>query len=332
MSCYWIGADQPRMIRGRHDEGCDSEACAGCQPCTLDHCLLQWHGERGDCETHAVSVCPSCLSTTRDHLAEIRRLASIPLVAEALTRGAQSEAADLLGPAANPKAWRQRGDYGHRYEPDSRVGEQHPLWVLGWFDMIVTEHQGHGRTQRITIASAADYLGRNLHHLAADIEFDFADMAETLADCRQHLERVMHDGEQIDRGAPCLTCGKRVVRLTTDDGRITYRCERCRQDISDSGYLFAQKAERMKSAVSLAVDDMATRTGVPEGTIRRWANKRDIEGVEYPALFYSCGRNGMGRKVYRVEDVERIRDSGGDTRGPRSVEAQADTVSSEGAA
>lgn len=342
MSCYFKSHEEPRYVRKRHDEDCPAETppvppfawaeCAGCQPCTRPHCEVQWHGERGECETHAESVCPSCLGKTREHIVEIMRLSGVPLIAEALDRGTRSEAADLLGPTANPKAWRQRGDYGHRYEPDSRVGEQHPLWVLGWFDMIVTEHLGHARTQRITVTTAGDYLLRNLHFLAADLEFDFADMANTVADCRLHLERVLHDGEQVERGAACLKCGKRVVRTTDDKGRVTYRCENCREDVTDSGYLMAQKAERIKSATQLTAEDMATRTGVPASTIRRWANVRRVNGVEHGPLFRSPARNGLGHRVYWVEDVLRIRDGGGDTRGSTSSEVEGATVSNEGAA
>jgi hypothetical protein len=342
MSCYHAGRDQPRMVRKRHDEDCPEARwrpplvmveCDGCQECTEPHCLVQWHGERGDCETHAESVCPSCLGKVREHVEEIVRLSGLPLVAEVLTKGAASEAADLLGPAADPKQWRQRGDYGHRFDADSRVGwHTHPLSVLGWFDMIVTEHLGHSRTTRITITRAAGYLDRNLHFLAADIEFDFADMANTLADCRGHLERVLHDGEQVERGAPCLKCGTRVVRQLDKDGRVSYRCERCREDITDSGYLFAQKAQRLKDADRLTADDMAARTGVPAGTIRRWANVRNIEGIDYEPLFKSPSRNGMGHKVYRVSDVEAVRDSGGDKRGTATLDGASGTVSNEGAA
>lgn len=306
MSCYWIGHEQPRMVRGRHDDDCPAEVvpvvpfawqeCRGCQPCTEPHCLVQWHGDRGDCQTHAVSVCPSCLGSTRDHLAEIRRLSGIPLVAQTLDQGADSEAADLLGPAANPKAWRQRGNYGHRFEPDSRVGEQHPLWVLGWFDMIVTEHLGHARTQRITVNTAADYLDRNLRYLAADIEFDFADMANTLADCRLHLERVLHDGEQVEEGAPCMTCHVplRLIRGERDD---CWQCPRCRQRSSDDQYRFAVMHLHRENADWLTDRDMEIRTGVRAGTVRVWCSRGEVRK-----------RSDSGRVVFNVEDVLRRAD------------------------
>lgn len=326
MSCYYVAADQPRYIRKRHGDECPESAwfpplawvdCAGCVPCPALHCIVGWRGERGDCQTHAETVCPACLAKTREHLAEIVRLSGLPLVAEALTKGADSEASDLLGPAANPKAWRQRGDYGHRFEPDSRVGEQHPLWVLGWFDMIVTEHQGHSRTQRITVTSAANYLDRNLHFLAADIEFDFPDMANTIADCRTHLEQVLRDGEQRETGAPCMTC-RIPLELVRGEHEDRWRCPRCKEQSTEDQYRFALRLDFIENAAALNVDDMAVRIGVASSTIRKWANvvrtqEPGEEPVEHPALLAQSGIVN-GRKVYLVADAELIRDNGGDQR------------------
>lgn len=326
MSCYWAARDQPRMLRARHAAECIEAAwhppltwvdCAGCQPCEELHCLLQWHGDRGDCETHAVTVCPSCVGKVREHLTEIARLAGAPIVAEALSKGIDSEAADLLGPAANPAAWRQRGRYGHRYEPDSREGELHPEWVLGRFDLLVTEHLGHTRTTRVTVASAADYLGRNLHYLAADLEFDFPDMASDLADCRAHLDRVLHDGEQVETGAPCMTCRVplRLVRGERDD---RWSCPRCRQESSEDQYRFALKQDFIENADELNVDDMAVRVGLASSTLRRWAGSLRVQRAgekpaDLPPILEPAGVVA-GRKVYAVADVLAIKDGGGDTR------------------
>lgn len=323
MSCYYVGKDQPRMIRGRHDDECVEATwfpplvwidCDGCQECTDRHCLLGWHGERGDCETHAETVCPSCVGTVRGHLTAIIELAGLPLVSEALAKGVNSEAADLLGPAADPAQWRQRSDYGHRYDTDSTAGwHTHPYGVLGWFDMIVTAHLGHKRSRKITLTSAADYLGRNLHYLAADIEFDFGDLAVALEDCRSHLENVLHDGEQVERGAPCMKCHQTLV-LVRDVGEDRWTCTRCRQDSSEAQYRFAVKAEYIERADNLNADDMAIRTKVPASTIRRWSHvlrtqAKGEEPVEHPPIIKATGRIN-DRKVYAVADVEFVRDNG----------------------
>lgn len=343
MSCYNAGKHQPRMVRDRHGAECPPPEewhpplvldCAGCQPCTKPHCFVQWHGDKGNCQTHAETVCPACLGKVREHLGEIVRLSGTPLFEETLAKGANSEAAHLHGPSADPVQWRQRGDYGHRYQAGvtHMMGELHPLWVLGTWDLLATEHLGHKRTQRAGIRSSAAYLDLNLNYLAADVEFDFPVLAQEVADCRNHLERVLHDGEQRERGAPCLTCSRRLERHVDDRGRIRYRCDRCNVDVTDAEYLLAQKDERLRKAELLAAEDMAIRTGVPAPTIRRWANVRRIDGVEFGPLFRSVGRNGQGRKVYRVADVERVRNNGGDTRGSVGGGEDAGTVSNEGAA
>lgn len=301
--CYWLASDRPRMLRKRHEETCAEAAwhaplvwveCAGCQPCDRSHCLVQWHGERGDCETHAESVCPSCLGKAREHLSEIVRLTGVPLVEQVLAAGdVDTEAADLLGPAANPAQWRQRGSHGHHYEPESRMGELHPLWVLGTWDLLVTEHLGHTRTTRITVPRAATYLDTNLHFLAADLEFDFPSLANEVAACRGHLERVLHDGEQRETGAPCMTCRKPLVLVRGKvDAPDHWECLRCRETSTEDQYRFAVMNLHREAADWLTDSDMAIRTGVKAGTVRKWAERGSVRK-----------RRDSGRTVYAVEDT-----------------------------
>jgi hypothetical protein len=284
------------MVRGRHDDECEGGDCESCLPCPERHCLVQWHGERGDCETHAESVCPSCVGSVREHLAEIERLSGLPLVEQVLRAGdVDTEAADLLGPTADPAAWRQRGRHGHKYEPDSRIGELHPLWVLGRFDLLVTEHLGHKRTQRVGITSSAAYLSANLTYLAADLEFDFVDLANDVAACRSHLERVLHEGEQRETGAPCMDCRVPMVRewgkLAAADG---WRCPRCREWRSEQDYRLNVADLHRGNAEWLTANEMQIRTGVKAGTVRVWCTRETVRS-----------RSENGRTVYRVADVMR---------------------------
>lgn len=329
--CRWVASDQPRAVVGRHHDECPEVDwhpplawvdCPGCAPCPLRHCC--------DCGiTHVAALtCPECIGAARDTLAEIVRMHDA-LPDEAVSRGAQSEAFHLAGPTANPEAWQQRGRYGHRYERDSRLGENHPLWVLGTWDLAVTELYKHRRMTAISVESAADYLGRNLTDLAQDVDFAFDDFANSLRECASHLEAVLHDGEQVERGAPCLRCKKPVTK-TTEAGKTIIRCEPCRRTLSDNEYRLAVRAAHTAHADRLNVTDMAERIGVSESAIRRWANvvrtQRDGEPpVEHPPLLRSCGRDGTGRKVYRVADAQTVRDAGDNRR-------QGATVSNEGVA
>lgn len=310
MNCRYAGDDKPRMVKDRHDDACPGEGCKGCQPCERDHCFVQWHDDDGDCETHAATVCPSCVAKVREHLTTLVELAGYPLLEQALAEGdTDDEVANLLGPTANPAQWRQRSNYGHIYEPDSRLGwHTHPEGVLGWFDMLITEHLGHQRSGKITITSAADYIDRNLHFLAADVEFDFNDLAVALRDCRRHVERVLHAGDQIERGAPCMTCRKPLTRIyagrelpwknrdgsrspAAEDG---WACGRCRESRSEAEYRLNVADEHRKEADWLGTADMIERTGVTRGSLTGWASKGLVKK-----------RTQSGRVVYRVADVKK---------------------------
>lgn len=343
-ACRWTGNDSPRVVRGRHLAGCAAEnaqegagraagvgvgvgtseveigaqigetGCEGCQPCERPHCLVGFYGERGDCQTHAESVCPACLGKVREHLSEIVRLTGLPLVEQVLAGGSvDTEAADLLGPAANPVQWRQRGNHGHIYEPDSRLGwHTHPLSVLGWFDMLVAEHLGHTRTTRITVTRAATYLDTNLTYLAADMEFDFPDLANALAACREHLERVLHDGEQRETGAPCMKC--RVPLWLIRDDTDYWQCPRCRQTSTEDQYRFAVMADFVEHSDQLTALQIEEQHGIPASTVRRWCSEvtRYVGGSvkTYPVKLRSTGKNSAGQNLYSVKRVLELREEG----------------------
>ena len=326
-TCYYAGSDRPRLVRGEHlAEGCE---CAGCLPCAHAHCRICLIA-------HSVGTCPECMAEVRESLREIGRMCDA-LPEEVEARGVEGEAMMLLGPAADPEA---RGHLGASVRvgrvPEDYLeeadGELHPLFVLGTWDMLVRDVLEHDEpTTKLTVASAIDYIDRQLSYLGGFEDLPFEDLARDLRACVRHMESVLHDGEQVDRGAPCMKCGVKVLRLTDDDGAVTYRCDRCRTDLSEATYMLAVKAEHIARADRLTANDMVIRTGVPAGTLRRWANLRSVDGIEYPPLFHSCGRNGQGRKVYRVSDVEEIRDSGGDSRGRTSNDKDV-ILSNEGAA
>lgn len=295
MKCLWVAKDEPRVLAAQHDDECADDECAGCEPCRRPHCLVQWHGDKGDCQTHAETVCPACVGKVREHLAEIVRMSGLPLVAQILATGdVDTEAADLLGPTALPAQWRQRGRHGHIYHPDSRIGELHPMWVLGTWDLLVTEHLGHTRTARITIATAADYLGRNLTWLAADLEFDFAVLAEELAACRRHLERVLHDGEQVETGAPCMTC-RVPLRLVRETGEDKWRCPRCRQESTDAQYRYAVMHVYREHADWLTAGEVEIICNVKPGTLRKRVERGEVRS-----------KRDQGRTVYCAEEIPEV--------------------------
>lgn len=360
--CLPAGHDKPRVLVDRHVDDCPSPAeCRGCQPCTLNHCLSC--GYRHD--TH---VCPACLADVRETLHEISRLCEA-LPGEANARGIDSEAMNLLGPAADPEArghleasyragrlpegWLETGKHG-KHCPllvnEACTGcsgdELHPLIICGKWMGNYLEAFDHDEPARVTVPGALSYLIRNLDHIATEDDIPFKQFRDELTACLNHLEQVLRDGDQVEPGSPCLVCKKPLLRvyrgnelpwkhrdgsqpLAADD---CWACARCRETRSDGEYLQARKDELLSKADLLGADDMSARTGVPASTIRRWANVRRIKGIEHPPLLRSVGRNGLGWKIYRVTEVERIKETGGDTRGSNRKPDDPDTVSNEGAA
>lgn len=314
--CRHVAADQPRILIGRHLDGCPREDCESCQPCTRNHCVGR------NCHTHVTVerfTCPACVHSARTDLAEIVRMCA-DLPDEAETKGVASEAFHLNGPTANVEQWRQRGRHGHHYEPDARLGEDHPLWTLHTLERVICDElDDEPPTGRATVDNTAAFIDERLHRLAHQPWFDFADLQADLARARGHLEAVLHDGEQVERVAPCMDCGRQIVRRMTDAGEWAYRCERCAVDLSEATYRLAVKAAHVAHADRLTAEDLATRLNVPLSDVRRWTAHLRVAGDDLPPLLRSCGKSG-GRKLYRVADAAAIKDAG-DTRRAREDES-----------
>ncbi|GAA1138537.1 hypothetical protein [Nocardioides aquiterrae] len=206
--------------------------------------------------------------------------------------------------------------------------EPHPTWVVGTWEMKVRDHLGQPGDDAPTLTEARDYLAGHLTRLAHDPDFPFEQLGDDLEHCREHLESVLHDGDQVEKGAPCQRCKRPVLRTTADDGKVTYRCEHCARDLSETEYRMAVRSDHIANADRLNATDMAERTEVDESTIRRWASRRTTQRrgekpVIHPPLLRSCGVDGKNRKVYRVSEVERIRDTGGDHRGTTIITTEA---------
>lgn len=307
MTCKWDGAERPRILLGRHDTGCAGEECRGCQPCPWPHCRICAHN-------HAEHTCPECLADTRDTLGEIQRMADA-LPAEVEHRGIDSEAMNLLGPVADPES------VGHM-QASVNVGripadwlevadnELHPLLVLGTWMEAYLEAFDHGDPSRITVASAASYLDRNLVYASTFADVPFEDFAKNLRDCRTHMERVLHDGEQVETGAPCMTCQRPLRRVFAGDelpwehrdgskpraNEDVWACGRCREWRGEKDYRLNVADLHRDNAEWLTDREMELRTGIKAATVRSWG--REDGPVQR--------RRDSGRTVYAVVDVERV--------------------------
>lgn len=285
-NCKWNGSDSPRVLAERHDDPCNDNACRGCQPCPESHCRV--------CAlAHADGTCAECLAETREALRDIGRMCDA-LPEEVEHRGINGEAMMLLGPAADPEArghleasvlaGRVPADY-----LDHADDELHPLFVLGGWDAAWREALDHDEPRdALTVASAVDYLDQQMSYMGGFEHVPFEDFARDVRGCRTHLEVVLHDGEQVDRGAPCMTCHRPLTRIWGDDtSRDGWECQRCRTTSTEAQYRFAVMADHEQNADWLTAEAMERRTAVKAGTVRVWASKgwvkkrRHSERTEY---------------------------------------------------
>jgi hypothetical protein len=239
------------------------------------------------------------MAETREALHDIARMCD-SLPEEVEHRGVEGEAMFLLGPAADPEArghleasvlaGRIPADYLETADSD-----RHPLFVLGSWDGVWRDALEHDESNRITLAGAVDYLDRTMTYMGSYEHVPFEDFARDLRTCRTHMESVLHDGEQIDRGAPCMSCGVPLERVWGDDGaQDGWKCPRCRQTSTEDQYRFAVAHLHREEAQYLTDRDIEIRTGVKAGTVRVWANRGDVER-----------KRDAGRTLYAVADVER---------------------------
>lgn len=183
--------------------------------------------------------------------------------------------------------------------------ELHPLTVLGEWEDQIRAHLDQPSTDRITVTDAAGYIDGHLTRLAHDEDFPFEDLAAEVHACRVHLEQVLHDGEQVDRGAPCPMCGR--ANLEKDHGDTEaedrWRCPRrdCGAAYTEEDYRSKVQAVYVRHAKHLTASDIAATYRVPEGTVRRWASGPN------PSV-KTRGRDSSGRQLYDVAQVLAQRD------------------------
>jgi hypothetical protein len=245
--CRYDGRGEPRTLRGRHGEDCVGDECSGCQPCEELHCVI--------CRrTHAAVTCAECVAATRDDLHMIATLCG-SLPAEAEHRGVNGEAMMLLGPSANPEAWRNRatsaimGRVDAAYLEDCR-DEQHPLFVLGTWEQMWRNHLDQPTDLGVTLLRLVDYLDQQMHVMADEEEVPFDDFARDLRGCRGHLQAVLTDQNQGDRAnVGCFECGGMLERrLTTQGFEDVWSCHQCRRRYTYAEYNFALRAKLEESA------------------------------------------------------------------------------------
>lgn len=248
-ACRWDSEREDYVIDGefcRHDSyGDPTKHCTARRTCA-EH--VGW-GEL---------TCARCLGRTRVDIRIIRDRAA-ELWPVALNGGVNSQAAMLIGPAADPKVfearrtiardwiyanihqsardwctddecqrrhfktdagnrWHKRGIENALVDLMEQDDEFHPYSVLCRWQMMLAEDYRDQLPDIMGIAGAADYLERILAKIAHDDSQDFPLFAREIRKCRNHLENVLSDSTQPERGAPCPMCKEPAPRLTREYG------------------------------------------------------------------------------------------------------------------
>lgn len=306
--CKWAGSDRPRVLPSRHADDCRSESCSGCLPCLKWHCRV--------CGiAHADGTCAECLASARSDLHEIARMcASLP--SEVEHRGISGEAMFLLGPAADPEArghleasvrsGRVPADY-----LDAADSDVHPLFVALTWQMVWRDALEHDEASDSELTTAVGYLDQQMTYMADYAHVPFEDFARDLRRCASHLERVLHDGEQVERGAPCWGCRKPLTHVygaTEAEDHWVCNNSRCEvESYTSAQYRGWVEEDARNEATKLTAADAALRFTVEpsldgEGftlkasTVRVWGSKGDVS---------KRGVNHHGMTLYDVADIER---------------------------
>lgn len=317
--CRWDVATATRLVRTRHLRDCNTSGCPGCTPCAERHCQLCNHEHvtvegRGTDQT-----CATCLSQVRTHLQAVLAM-STALLGEAISRGLNSEAFALAGPAADPEAWgyRRMSALANRIDPkwlDDQVDMHHPAWVIGTWTRETRDHLNQPTDTRPTLTEAHAYLDSHLTRLAHDPAFAFDELATDIRVCHDHLERVLHLDEQRDTGVPCPTCRRPLQRRYAASGPAGDRwdCPRtgCVHGWTQGEYDAYVYRDYLGNADCLTAAQMLAQYRVTESTLRRWANDghTDADGTHHPASVKKRGYDGQRRQLYDVADVKRMRDT-----------------------
>lgn len=260
-------------------------------------CKVDAHGDptrhctaRRSCSWHVGAdelTCGRCLASARLDLRWIGDLTPL-LMTQALGDGVASEAAALAGPATDPRSWAGRrlaqGRHLTAWLLADRITEQQAAIAMAnleeddkrhaerlvttWARMMAEDYH-HPLPERMTMSWCVEYLDRNLHRIAQDTEQDFPLLRRELKKCRQHLEAVLHNDEQRDRGAPCPDCVANedgVPRLVRDyahgvkhDRYDQWRCPRNPEHVW-SHHAYVAYVEERKGQVRAAARTDAPRT------------------------------------------------------------------------
>lgn len=248
----------------------------------------------------------------------------------------------MRGPVADPEAWSYRelsaamgrtdshGDYEDDNDP------QPPLLVLATWSDAIRKERGQDTSLSARIDRECAYIANSVDWMLstdADGDMNFIavdDLAADLRAMRSRLQAMLHVGKQIDRGAPCLTHGRRYIKVwdeleegeePTEPG---YRW-RCWGDEEGNGkhwadpedYARANRDQVRGIADRLTSSDMALEYRIKPSTLRTWAERRCVP---------KRGKDNSGRTLYDVKAAVANRDGEHEHDGCGEADTQAERL------
>lgn len=212
-----------------------------------------------------------------------------------------------LGSVANLEAWE------HLHQTDERLGRAYtsaededpeeawsPYQLLEfWSEAWRREREAEWgeREMRHSVHTEAMFLRTSLEWAWSN-ELHFDDFAADMARARRKLEDILHAGERVERGAPCMydECdGVRLVRKLVPDrgpeGEKVWRlsdwhCPSCKRSWDEDSYARMitaahelTKFEDIDGERWCSIDYAARQTRRPESTLRSWLHRGHLAEV-----------------------------------------------------
>lgn len=240
------------------------------------------------------------------------------------------DAMNLAGPAANLEAWEHRHEAAEDHGQPSYAHlqtdtELHPLLVLASWEDIIRDHRNQPTDLRASVTRAADYIRNSLDWALTEddnLGINFPPIEAMLNDLRKvrrRLEELLRDGEQVDRGAPCLgdNCGGvLLIQDWADDAKDdTWHCPKCRRRYDRMSYYLACRHAALVNATELTSTQLCSLHSIKQATLRKWVERGHVE---------RRGKDRSGRTLYDVQQATDMRDGESLQSATGSVTLEAD--------
>lgn len=237
------------------------------------------------------------------------------------------DALNMAGPAANLEAWEHRheaaedrGDpsYAH-LQADT---ELHPLLVLASWEDILRDHRNQPTDLRASVTRAADYISKSLDWALTENDYtgiNFPPIEAMLTDLRKvrrRMEELLRDGEQVDKGAPCLgdECGGvlLVKNWADDEKRDTWHCPKCHRRYDRMSYYLACRHAALVNSTKLTATQLCALYEIKHATLRKWVEREHVA---------KRGKDQSGRVLYDVQQAIDMRNGERDEESLQSATA-----------